>query len=208
MTQQPERTVVGVMQAMMALISPSSRFFNKSFFINAAWISLWDLRAWRILIKSKLMKCHRLQCLEMIPHVYWFSVVQISPTKPWWCERYISQLEQLRAEGNTVCSYFWLLSQFEWKILSVAGSRVKDSEMIVVLFAFRLSSPWEEQAVGKKNTIRHNHCFRYRLMLWKWLNVLFFTGTDCTGAWGGRSVAVQFLLQSPNEFILCVQLQL
>lgn len=47
MTQQPWLMVVGYMQAMMALISPSSRFFNKSFLEKAAWISLWDLWAHR-----------------------------------------------------------------------------------------------------------------------------------------------------------------
>lgn len=100
--------VVGYMQATMALISPSSRFFNKSFFKNAAWISLWDLRAWR----QVGYWCNSLEC-SVIRYSVWkwklkYLLILIESCgkqlgEPWTSERQIFQLEQVGAEG-TLCA--------------------------------------------------------------------------------------------------------
>lgn len=101
--------VEGYMQAMMALISPSSWFFNNSFVKNAAWINLWDLRALDrkvdVTFKGRLSKAlNEMSWAEELEN-YWEYLLILHHSagclgkrehlRDWFC-----QLELVGAEGK------------------------------------------------------------------------------------------------------------
>lgn len=131
-------------------------------------------------------------------------------SEPWTPQRDVQGSERCLRQRK-MCSYSWFLSQPLCETrATVTGSRLKGSDMTVFLLAVCLSSLWAEQATGTT----HNR-FGVGLpadFFAMWYNKSPLSCT-CTRCWGagqrdGGSVAVQFLLQPPNEFVLSIQLQL